>query len=367
MRSTTGAGRPVRWRCAGAVASLLVAGSAACAQSSGRDLSVVAASFEATPEFVAGAVERSHGSTYRIEMDMTMSMTLGRDDLLVDGTVMTGEVDGDRSSMTMDLAPVFEDMADVAGPGESPPAELLAGDLTIDTVFDGETMYMRAPMYETLADVMLANGARRSDLGPLGDLAELGGEWGRIDLEDVSINDVAGTAGVQAADPGAFLDMISGAADLRELGDGDVRGVPVEGLAATITFAAMIESGGADLDQYREQLSETVPANEVDQLERVMDEFLDSEVPVEVWFDDSGFVRRVSIEMDMAAMLSDVIPVGDDDAPDEFSFGMTMDFFDYGDESIEVEVPAESVDMSDVFRDLMESGPATGSGEPVTD
>lgn len=37
---------------------------------------------------------------------------------------------------------------------------------------------------------------------------------------------------------------------------------------------------------------------------------------------------------------------------------MTLDLFDYGDESIRVELPADAIDITDTFRDALESTPA---------
>jgi hypothetical protein len=45
---------------------------------------------------------------------------------------------------------------------------------------------------------------------------------------------------------------------------------------------------------------------------------------------------------------------------------MTMDAFDHGDESIVIEAPAESVDVTDAVRDLAESAPLTPGSDFAT-
>jgi hypothetical protein len=55
-------------------------------------------------------------------------------------------------------------------PGQAFPPEVSDADLTMEIVADRQVMYLRAPMYEALAELPGATG----QLGPMGDLAALG-------------------------------------------------------------------------------------------------------------------------------------------------------------------------------------------------
>jgi hypothetical protein len=134
-----------------AAAVVLVVVAAGCAQPAGPDLATVGTEFEASSEFLAGAAERSSAEAYRIETDMSMHLAFGGDELDIVAAVTTGEVDGRRSSMTMEMGALFESMADAMPPSGAPPG----GDLTMEFVTDGDTMYLRAPLYAAMVDAML--------------------------------------------------------------------------------------------------------------------------------------------------------------------------------------------------------------------
>jgi hypothetical protein len=140
-----------------AAAVVLVVAAAGCAQPAGPDLATVGTEFEASSEFLAGAAERSSAEAYRIETDMSMHLAFGGDELDIVAAVTTGEVDGRRSSMTMEMGALFESMADAMPPSGAPPGALLGGDLTMEFVTDGDTMYLRAPVYAAMVDAMLAD------------------------------------------------------------------------------------------------------------------------------------------------------------------------------------------------------------------
>jgi hypothetical protein len=79
-------------------------------------------------------------------------------------------------------------------------------------------------------------------------------------------------------------------------------------------------------------------------------------MPVEAWIDDDGYVRRLAYEMDLLEMFESA-GLSDDlggDVPDEFAYSFTMDFFDYGDDSIAIEPPDpdETVDITDAFLEV---------------
>jgi hypothetical protein len=346
------------------VASLAVIASA-CAQEA--DLADVTADadattgdvdFEATPEFVSDAAERSTGEPYRLEMTLAMDLDFAGESFDFDAPMMSGEQDGELSHIRMDMGPLMKEIGRLAPPREAFPPDVSDADLTMEIVADRQVMYLRAPMYEALADMPGAAG----QLGPMGDLAALGDAWGRVDLAELGdvlpLNDVASAAGGQAADPRALLDLVAGTDDVDELGDAEVRGVTVHGLAAQVTLGELLEASGLSAEEFMRSLGRSQPA----EAESLIDSLLDARMALEAWIDDDGYVRRMGYEFDLLATLAGVVPDQDaeGDAPSGFTYGITMDFFDYGDDSIAIEFPDpdEAVDVTDSFLELY-AGPAT--------
>jgi hypothetical protein len=355
---TSGAAAPrPRHTAAWAVLAASATLAASCAQEAGHDLATGPVAFEASSDFLADVAERSGTEPYRIEMSMAMEGSVDGDRLDFDVPLVTGEVDGTRSSMVMDMGALFEEMAAAEpGAGDAMLDALDDADLTIEMVIDGEALYMRMPFFAAVADMARDEGATDAELGPIADLAELGDGWGRIDvaaLGGVSMGDVASTAGAEAADPRAVLDLVAGADEPRELGTDRIRGVEVEGLAATVEFAEAIESQGHDVDEFVEQ--QVGGGLDDHQIEAIVG----MEVPIQVWVDAEGFVRRTSYEMDLTGLMEAAL---DEPAPGgtTLTLGITLDIFDYGDGSIDIEIPAESEDITDEYRDLTEFGVTQG-------
>jgi hypothetical protein len=288
-----------------------------------------------------------------MSMDMTMAVSFEGDGTEMGGTLLTGEVDGDASSMTMDMGELL---------GDVPGAGLPEGGLTMEMVTDGTTLYLRAPYFATMAEQMLDQGATRADLGPLGDLAALGDEWGSIDLAQISPSEVASAAGAQSTDPRAFLDMAARGTDVHELGDETIDGVETRGLGATITYGDLIEAQGQDADDVREQMTAGAGLGAGgDEFAEVFDQVIEGmfamEVPVEVWVDGDDRVRRIEVDLDMSGLMAGIAEAAGEDAGDTgMSAEMVMDFTDYGDESIEIEIPEASQDITDEYRALLEGG-----------
>jgi hypothetical protein len=270
---------------------------------------------------------------------------------------MSGEQDGELSHIRMDMGPLMKEIGELAPPGEAFPPDVSDADLTMEIVADRQVMYLRAPMYEALADMPGAAG----QLGPMGDLAALGDAWGRVDLAELGdvlpLNDMASAAGGQAADPRALLDLVAGTDDVDELGDAEVRGVPVHGLAAQVTLGELLEASGLSAEEFMRSLGRQPAAAEA-----LMDSLTKAPMALEAWIDDDGYVRRMAYEFDLLAALAGVLPDQDleGDGPSGFTYGVSMDFFDYGDDSIAIEFPDpdEAVDVTDSFLELY-AGSAT--------
>lgn len=334
------------------VASLAVIATACVQEADLADVSTGEVDFEATPEFISDAAERSAEAPYRLEMTLAMDLDFAGQSADVDAPMMSGEQDGELSHLRMDMGPLMEDLGQLAPPGETIPHEVSEADLSMEIVSDGQVMYLRAPMYEAMADMPGTGG----EPGPLGDLATLGDRWGRVDLTELGdvlpLNDVASAAGGQAADPRALLDLVAGADDVDQLGDAEVRDVPVHGAAAQVTMGELLEASGLSAEAFSRAMGGSLPAG----AEAILDSMLDAQMSVEAWVDDEGYVRRVAYELDLLAMLAEALPGGDlgGDAPSGLTYGVTMDFFDYGDDSIAIELPDpdEAVDVTDSFLEL---------------
>lgn len=315
--------------------------------------------FAATTDYLSGVAQAAEEQSFRMAIDMTVrSSAPGEDGFEFGGEMITGEVDGETSSMVLDMGQTMDN----AAPGES-----IDGDLTMTIVTDGEVMYVQAPFFRTLAETALSEGATRSDLGPLAALADLDeGEWGRVELEGLTMAELAQTTGAQGVSADVFLDMAADGEDVEDLGTEEVRGIETRGLGATSTYEDMIVAQGISLDEFRDQMATSVPAgiNE-EEFDTVIDAMLDLEIPLEVWVDDDDNVRRVTFAIDMSEMMSGLADLDPTAAGVEMSANMSMEMFDYGDESIEIEVPTESTDVTDEFLELMEVGGVGGlSGGP---
>jgi hypothetical protein len=358
-RHDSGRGGRLRLRLIPLTVASLAAVAPACVQEADpADVTTGDVDFEATPEFMSAAAERSTGAPYRLEMTLAMDLDLAGQSFDFDAPMMSGEQDGELSHILMDLGPLMEEIGRLAPPGEAIPPELSDADLTMEIVADRQVMYLRAPMYEAMADMPGAG----EQPGPMAELADLGDRWGRVDLAELGevlpLNEMASAAGGQAADPRALLDLVAGTDDVDELGDAEVRGVPVHGLAAQVTMREVVEASGLSAEEFSRTLGRSLPGG----AEAILDSVLDAETAVEAWIDDDGYVRRVGYEFDLLAMLAEVVPEGDLDggAPSGFTYGITMDFFDYGDDSIAIEFPDhdDAVDVTDSFLELY-AGPAT--------
>jgi hypothetical protein len=174
---------------------------------------------------------------------------------------------------------------------------------------------------------------------PFGHLLDrLGGGWGRVDLDELADpvpgeQDPAGAVGMY--DPRAFVDVVTKSTDVADLGESEIRSVPVRGLAAEVPYADLLAAQGISPGS-------TEAINDIT-------------VPVEVWVDRDGLVRRVSFEFRFGEITEVPGPEPRSYRPD---VAFTVDLFDYGDESIDVELPTDAVDITDAVREALESTPA---------
>jgi hypothetical protein len=295
------------------VLAAVAAGTTACAQEADpADVAVGEVEYEATPAYLTASAERSQAQPYRMEMRESLA---GGDEVVVE----TGEWDGQRLYLRNDLG--------------APLGEVLPGgadvDFSIETAGDRSTLYLRMPEALT-AGVMIV---------PFGDLVgDLDGGWGRVDLDelaDLLPGDQGTTSAIGTYDPRLFVDVVTKSTDVEELGDAEIRGVPVRGLAAEVPYADLLAVQGF------------TPAS--------IEAINDITVPVEVWVDRAGLVRRVSFEFRLDEIAAAPGQALSSHRPE---VAVTVDLFDYGDESIRVELPADAIDITDAFRGMLESSTA---------
>jgi hypothetical protein len=180
----------------------------------------------------------------------------------------------------------------------------------IRSVFDGTTYFMSADAF-----------------GPLA--GDLGAEWIRVDLEEM-----AGETGMDLSqlnqgttNPAEGLEALAAVSEdgLEEVGSEEVRGVDTTHYRAEIDMAAALEQ--AD-EQSGGDLIDEETAAQFEQL------YGDQPVPVEVWIDDDGLIRRQTLTFEVGGQAST----------------MEMELFDYG-EPVDIEVPAveDSVSITEVL------------------
>ena len=293
---------------------------------------------EATPAFLSEAAERSQGTTHR--MAMTISLDGGEP-----VPMLRADVDGDRYSSTVELGAVTTALAEQTGEQAD-----VAGleDMTMEMVGDASQQYIRTPMFAMVAE--MEPGA----LGPAGEeLAQLGDRWGRVDLDELGIDvpaDVQEAVTGQGVDPSAFFDLVADAEGVEDLGEDEIDGVAVTGLSADVAFRDVLATSGTDAGA----LAESVPGEDAEQLASVME---DLALPLEVWVDDDGLVRRLRYLLDMEELLVGALDVPADELTegDRFALEYTIDVTDYGADDIDIRFPEDAVDVTDAFASLMGS------------
>jgi len=288
--------------------------------------------FEASPAYLSAAIDASTDVPYRFEA--TVSIGMGGESF-DDVPGLTGEFDGERSSSITDPTEMAEAMGGV-------PPELEGVDLTIRTVTEGDTAYFYAPgwaEFERPVDETTPPNVRLA--------RELGDKWGRVDL--TALSDDAGQLfsqlnGGQNLDPAFYLELVRAAESVEELGGDIVDGVAQIGLAADVPMADMLEAQGID----PATLTAGVPEEYADIAETMT-------MAIEVWLDGDGLVRRLAMDLGegLDAMVEQYDVEGEEaEVLTSIEFGTEVTFFDHGDESIAVEVPAEAdtVDVTETVQ-----------------
>jgi hypothetical protein len=227
-------------------------------------------------------------------MSMEMAMTGGQQDVTV---TAEGGVDfaNHRSTMTIHMG---EEMAET-------------GFTEMRLITDGTTLYLQMPNAEQLG---------------------LPTAWMKMDLEAMSGMQGMGELQQMGNDPTKSMEMLQGVSDdVTEVGSEDIRGEPTTHYQATIDMDKALEQMPEDARPYAQQQ---------------MDMLGTSTLPVEVWIDEAGRLRRQRIEMDLSQMAE-----SSPGAPTRVV--TTVEMFDFG---ADVDVEPPPADEVTDFADLQGMG-----------
>jgi hypothetical protein len=135
-----------------------------------------------------------------------------------------------------------------------------------------------------------------------------GGKWVRVEDGDPSFN-------LGQNDPSKMLAYLRATSEVDEVGDDTVRG------ALATHYKARIQ-----LDKVADRVS----PKDAQALEQAMKTLKTREIPLDVWIDDNGLVRRMTMDWH---------PAGG-------AFSLSLDLFDFGDVEINVPGASETTDLS---------------------
>ena len=161
----------------------------------------------------------------------------------------------------------------------------------------------------------------------------LAGKWLKADgaktkaLAGSSSSLLTGTNGV--GDPSAILDYLKGAgADITTVGHEEVGGVDTTHVHATVSMQQALDASGADRAKLQQSLDKMTGAGKA---------FTSLTLPIDVYVDGDGYVRRVMVDFD----LSDSVGV---------KMQMTLDYSDFGQPvSITEPAAADTADICDLY------------------
>lgn len=253
----------------------------------------------------------SDAATFSFEM--TVAYVLGTDDGDVEITYR-GSLDLAAHQAAVDaditdyVAQVLFPMSQIGAEdedAEGPPDEVI-----VPMVADGDVAYAELGVLNDIAgESQRPSMPRWVRYGP----AELG-------------DDGSSFAGlVSMADPEIILALLEAAAgEVETVGEEEVRDEPATHLRATIDLAAA-----------REQAPER-QWSMIDDIAGEGDARID-EVPVDVWVDEDGLLRRLTVEIDRDITMGTGPPGAPSDAAGAIRW-LSYEAFDYG-EAVEVEIP----------------------------
>jgi hypothetical protein len=120
------------------------------------------------------------------------------------------------------------------------------------------------------------------------------------------------------SDPARMLQYLRATSDVTDVGKDTVRGVSTTHYSARLQIDKVADRVSADAARALRQMTKTLGTKEI---------------PMDVWVDADGLVRRVKLDWH----------------PKDASFLMTLDLFDFGDVHIDVPSKSNAVDFSNLL------------------
>ena len=251
------------------------------------------------------------------------------------------DVTSARIDMTMQ-------MEGVTGSGDAPLGITVKGLYDLESMDAQMTMTIDGPMAAGLGggeiELRMVDGVMYMDVGSLAEM--LGGagglslppgvKWLRLDLQEM-MKSFGGSGGLglpDSTDPTKTFEMLRDiAGDIETVGREEVRGVETTHYRTTVDLAKASDSLPSDIKSMLGNLDGAFGA-----------------IPIEVWIDDDGLLRRMDMRFDLSSLLGSV------SGGSNLGSGiitMRMDLYDYGVE-VDVEAPpaGETYDMSSLLGSL---------------
>ena len=284
-------------------ASVLAAlGITACGNGSSDDAIVVRAA--ATPQFLTESADRTaaiESGRYEMTIDIPASSDVPKPFSIKGSGAF--DLANQRSQMSFDLGGLI----DAAKASESTDSLALLGDGKFEVITDGDAVYIHA-------------GFLSAFLG--GDDAK---PWIKIPA-DKGGGQITDQLSSGLADATSLLDLLrDNGATVTDEGQADVQGQSTHHFKATISVAAALAAAPAE--------SKAKAQAFIDQLGAKAG---DAEIPVDVFVDDQGFVRRMQMTFD-GDLYSSLVG-GDAAPPSAGGMTFTLDFLDLG-QTVDIQPP----------------------------
>jgi hypothetical protein len=136
-------------------------------------------------------------------------------------------------------------------------------------------------------------------------------KWVTVKSNDPSFN-------LGQNDPSQMLEYLRATSNVDEVGKDTVRGVDTTHYSARLQLDKVADRVSADAAKALEQATKTLGTKEI---------------PMDVWVDGDGLVRRVKMDWH----------------PKGGSFVMSLDLFDFGDVNVDVPASSDTVDLSNML------------------
>jgi hypothetical protein len=158
-------------------------------------------------------------------------------------------------------------------------------------------------------EIVSANDVYYLRGGPFEQIAP--GKWVKVKSNDPNFN-------LGQDDPSQMLEYLRATSNVKEVGKGTVRGVDTTHYSARLQLDKVADSVSPDAARALKQATKTLGTKEI---------------PMDVWVDGDGLVRRVNMNWH----------------PKGGSFVMSLDLFDFGDVNVDVPADSDTVDLSNLL------------------